>query len=156
MNIKKLAVCVLACELVGVAGSFFTAPAIPGWYAGLAKPFFNPPSWIFAPVWTLLFALMGGAIYLVLQRGWKNGRVKRAAEFFGIQFFLNLLWSALFFGLKSPQSAFIEIIGLWLAIAVTISAFWRLSKTAALLMLPYFLWVTFAAVLNFAIWQLNR
>ena len=156
MDIKKLIACVLACEIAGASGSLFTAPAINGWYAGLAKPFYNPPNWIFAPVWTLLFALMGIAIYFVLQRGWKNGRVRTATQFFIIQFALNILWSVLFFASRSPYSAFIEIIGLWLAIAATISGFWRLSKPAALLMLPYFLWVTFAAVLNFSVWQLNH
>jgi tryptophan-rich sensory protein len=156
MDIKKLVACVLACEIVGAAGSLFVAPAIRGWYAGLTKPFYNPPNWVFAPVWSLLFALMGFAIYLVLRRGWKNGRVRTAAQFFVIQFGLNILWSVLFFGSRSPRLAFVEIIGLWLAIAATISVFWRLSKPAAWLMLPYFLWVTFAAVLNFSIWRLNN
>jgi tryptophan-rich sensory protein len=133
----------------------FTVPAIGGWYASLAKPFFNPPNWIFAPVWNLLFVMMGIAIYYVLQEGWGQGRVRRAAVFFWAQLALNLLWSALFFGLRSPRSAFIEIIGLWLAIFVTISAFWSVSKTAALLMVPYLLWVSFASFLNLAIWQLN-
>jgi benzodiazapine receptor len=137
MSIKKLIFWILICELVGFIGSFFTYPAIPVWFAGLAKPFFSPPNWLFAPVWTVLFALMGVAIHLVLQAGFKNNKVRKAAEFFGLQMALNLLWSALFFGLRSPQSAFIEITGLWLAIAVTIWSFWRVSKQAALLMLPY-------------------
>jgi tryptophan-rich sensory protein len=155
MNIKKLLLCVVACEMAGIAGSFFTTPAIGTWYATLNKPPISPPNWIFAPVWTLLFALMGIAIYLVLAQDWKEIKVRRAAKMFWIQLSLNVLWSAVFFGVHSPKFAFFEIIFLWLAIAATIKRFSAVSKTAAWLLVPYILWVSFAALLNFLIWQLN-
>lgn len=152
-KIIKFLISILICEGVGMAGSLFTSPSIPNWYQNLSKPSFNPPSWVFAPVWTLLFFLMGVAFYLV----WidKSGRSKRTAVLvFFQQLALNLLWSALFFGLHNPFLAFVEIIVLWLAILMTIFYFSKISKTSAWLLAPYILWVSFAAVLNFSIWRL--
>jgi tryptophan-rich sensory protein len=151
MKIWKLFASILLCEAIGLIGSFFTFPAIGTWYAALQKPFFNPPNWLFGPVWTILFALMGISLYLV----WEKGLTKKAIIFFGIQLILNLAWSILFFGLHSPMLAFAEIIFLWIAIAATILEFKKVSQKAAWLLIPYILWVSFAAILNFAVWALN-
>ncbi|HLD58372.1 MAG TPA: TspO/MBR family protein [archaeon] len=155
MNPLKLIVSILLCEAAGIIGSVFTIPAISGWYAGLQKPFFVPPNWVFAPAWTILFLLMGLSLYLVWEKGFKEKKAKIAIVFFIIQLALNVLWSALFFGLKSPFLAFVGIIFLWVYIAITIFEFRRISKKAALLLLPYIAWVSFAALLNYFVWILN-
>jgi len=154
-NIIKLIASIIFCEILGSIGAIFTSPAIPTWYAGLSKPFFNPPNWIFGPVWTLLFAMMGIAFYLVWKRGFKAKKNKIALAFFVIQFIFNVLWSALFFGLRSPLYGLICITFLWAAILGTIITFYRVDKKAAYLLIPYILWVSFAAVLNLAIFLLN-
>jgi len=151
----KLIISILVCQGAGVVGSIFTSPAITGWYATLQKPSFNPPNWIFAPVWTLLFLLMGIALYLVWSSGVGSKKKRTAILIFAVQLILNVLWSFLFFGLQSPFYAFIEIIILWLVILLTIISFYRISKPAAYLLLPYILWVSFASVLNFSILILN-
>jgi translocator protein len=140
---------------LGFIGTIFTMPAIPGWYAGLQKPSFNPPNWIFGPVWTLLYAMMGIAAYLVWLKRGTEVNVVRALFVFGVQFGLNILWSWLFFGLKSPVLGLTGIFMLWLAILATITTFWRISKPAALFLLPYIIWVTFAGFLNGAIYLAN-
>lgn len=166
MHIKRpwlLVLGILLCLAAGAAGSFFTTPAIPTWYAALHKPAFNPPSWLFGPVWTILYIMMGIALYLVqtknLQaRGHKvndGNRARGAVAFFGVQLVLNVLWSALFFGLRSPLLALVNILFLWMTIAVCILLFSRISKPAAWLLVPYLLWVSFATVLNYAIVLLN-
>jgi benzodiazapine receptor len=154
INVVKLVVSLAICQVAGIIGSIFTTPAIPVWYASLEKPSFNPPNWIFAPVWTFLFLLMGIALYLIWN-AYQRKEAKSALLFFGIQLGLNILWSVIFFGLKSPMIAFIEIVVLWLAILLTIIQSTKVSKAAAYLLLPYILWVNFAAVLNFMVWQLN-
>lgn len=146
---------ILICEAAGLIGSVFTARSIPAWYAGIVKPSFNPPNWIFGPVWTALFVLMGIALYLVWRQGVRRFPVKYALAVFGLQLALNVMWTVIFFGLHSPFLAAIEIVVLWLAILWTIAAFWNASRAAAYLLLPYLLWVSFAAVLNFSIWRLN-
>ena len=125
-----------------------------GWYAGLQKPSWNPPSWLFGPAWSLLYILMAVAAWLVWREGgWKAQG--SALRLFLLQWFLNALWTPLFFGLHRPGLAFAEIILLWLAIAATLWSFWRVRKLAGLLLVPYLAWVTFASVLNFTIWRLN-
>ena len=146
---------ILLAESAGVLGSFFTFSAIPTWYATLVKPAFNPPSWVFGPVWTVLYALMGIAAFLVWKRGWKKPDVKSALLVFGIQLALNALWSIIFFGMKELGIAFGEIVLLWFAIVATIRAFYRIDQRAAWLLVPYLAWVTFAAALNYALWSLN-
>jgi len=153
-NFIKLILAVICVEFAGIIGAAFTVPAIPAWYALLPKPALTPPSWVFGPAWTLLFALMGIAVYMVLSKGWARREVKVAFGFFSGQLVLNVLWSALFFGMRNPGAAFIEITVLWLAILATIVSFARISKTAAWFLAPYILWVSFAAYLNYAIWQL--
>jgi translocator protein len=156
-NVPKLVAMVLGCEATGVVTGIATRDGLGRWYPTLNKPPFNPPDGIFGPVWTTLFAMMGGALYLVSQAEPEDRRVVRLAKvLFGLQLGLNALWSLIFFGRRSPLGALIEIVFLWLAILATTLAFQRVSRTAALLMLPYLLWVSFAALLNFEIWRRNR
>ncbi|MDD5433136.1 MAG: tryptophan-rich sensory protein [Candidatus Pacebacteria bacterium] len=155
----KFLIAVILCEGAGVIGSFFTTPSIGSWYAALSKPSFNPPNWIFAPVWTLLFFLMGISLYLVWSAFPKDAegeeiKKRTAVLVFFQQLGLNILWSALFFGLHNPLLAFIEIIALWFGILMTIFYFAKISKAAAWLLVPYILWVSFAAFLNLSIWCL--
>ena len=152
-DIFKLILAIVICELAGVIGSVFTADSVSTWYVTLAKPVFNPPNWLFGPVWTLLYLLMGISLWLVWRSKSKFKSI--AIWFFSIQLLLNILWSIIFFGLKSLLGALIEIILLWALIIITIILFHRISKTAAWILLPYILWVTFAAILNFSIWLLN-
>lgn len=154
-NFFKLIIAVVVSELVGIIGSVFTTPSIAGWYAGIVKPATNPPAWVFGPVWTTLFALMGIAAFLVWKKGLNRKDVKIALGIFFGQLVLNALWSIIFFGLYSPGGALVEIVFLWLAILATIIAFARISRSAAWLLLPYILWVSFAGYLNYSIWVLN-
>lgn len=154
MNIShpiKFIISILICLSAGFIGSFFTTPSITTWYSALQKPAFSPPNWLFAPVWTTLFILMGISLYLI----WNKGGEKRQYLLFSAQLLLNMLWSFLFFAFHSPFFAFLEIIILWLVILLTLLSFRKTSREAALLLLPYLLWVSFAALLNFSIWQLN-
>jgi benzodiazapine receptor len=155
-DISKLVISIVACLAAGAIGSVFTRNAIPTWYATQAKPPFTPPNWLFAPVWTLLYILMGVAAFLVWRNGLKNRQVRMALTVFLIQLVLNVLWSVAFFGLESPMYGLIVISILWVAILVTIVLFFRISRGASFLMWPYLLWVSFAAVLNSSIWLLNR
>lgn len=143
---------VVLCFSAAAFGSQF----MPGeWFAGLKKPSWNPPNWIFGPVWSALYTMMALAAWLV----WRRGGFKLnqfPLSLFLTQLFLNALWSWLFFGLKNPALAFVEILLLWIAICGTIVAFWPKPRAAAWLLVPYLAWVSFAAVLNFALWQLNR
>jgi len=154
-EILKLLICIIICESAGFIGSIFTTPAIPGWYAALVKPSFTPPNWLFAPVWTGLYLLMGISAFLVWRKSLDNHLVNSGLRIFILQLILNTLWSFLFFGLKSPLLGLIEIMLLWIAILLTIRSFLKVSNTAGLLLLPYILWVSFAAILNFSIWRLN-
>jgi len=155
INWLKLGAFILVCELAGIIGSFFTFEAIPTWYAGLQKPFFSPPNWLFGPVWTTLYALMGIAAYIIWEKGIGKKPVKQAMVLFAAQLVLNATWSIIFFGMRSPALAFACILLLWLAIAATIQSFYRIDRRAACLLLPYILWVSFAALLNLMIWGLN-
>lgn len=151
----RLVAAIILTNLAGIIGSLFTAPNIPGWYAGLVKPSLNPPSWVFAPVWTALFVLMGVSLFLLWREGTDRPPVRAALLVFGLQLVLNLLWSALFFGLQSPLLGLIEILVLWLAIVATILLAYRVSRPAAYLLVPYLVWVSFATYLTWAIWTLN-
>jgi translocator protein len=132
-------------------GSFF----LPGeWYALLHKPVWNPPNWIFGPVWTALYTIMAVAAWLVWKRG-SFARQRVALSLFLLQLLFNALWSPLFFGLQSPGLAFVDLLALWLALLVTVAAFWKAHRLAGAMLLPYLAWVTFAGALNFAIWRLN-
>jgi len=149
-------VSIILCELAGVIGALFTTPSIPGWYAGLVKPSFNPPNGIFAPVWTALYALMGLAAWLVYAKGAKRPEVKRALTVFAVQLVLNVLWSIVFFGAHQVFAAVVVILLLWAAILWTILLFRGISRAAAYLLVPYILWVSFASVLTVSVYLLNR
>lgn len=149
----KLILALVICQAAGLIGSIFTAPAIPRWYASLVKPSFNPPNWVFGPVWITLYVLMGVSLFLVWKQ--EDGKTKAAIYVFFLQLALNTLWTPLFFGLEMPLAAFVVIILLWIAILVTILKFYKFSKLASYLLVPYILWVSFAAVLNFFLWFLN-
>ncbi len=143
-----------ACFLVASVSSTFSIPAIPHWYAALNKPSFNPPNGVFGPVWTLLYALMAIAGWLV----WKEpaGALRSSAlRIFWLQLFLNFAWSWIFFRQHQLPGALLEIVLLWLAIVTATALFSRVSRIAAWLMLPYVAWVAFATILNFEIWRLN-
>jgi benzodiazapine receptor len=146
-----LAVSIGVCFAAAALGAMFTASSVGDWYVALRKPSWNPPAWIFGPVWTVLYLTMAIAAWLVWRRAGAGG----ALTLFGVQLILNVMWSWLFFGLRSPGLAFAGIVALWGALAWTIAAFRRTAPPAAALMMPYFSWVTFAAALNLAIWRLN-
>ena len=154
-DVLTLVICILICQCVGFIGSLFTRPSIPTWYATLDKPPFTPPNWVFSPVWITLFLLMGISLFLIWRRGLAEKTVRVAIVFFGSQLIFNILWSVLFFGLRSPLAGFIDIAVLWVAIALTIFYCLKVSKTAGVLLMPYIVWVSFAAVLNGFIWRLN-
>ncbi|MBT3404603.1 tryptophan-rich sensory protein [archaeon] len=145
---------IIACNLIGSFGAIWTA-SDGGWYKNINKPSFNPPSWVFGPVWTLLFSLMGIALYLVWVAPSSNVRTV-ALVFFGSQFILNVLWSYLFFGINSPLWSLVEIFILLIFIITTGFYFYFVNRFAGYLLIPYFLWVGFASFLNWAIWSLNR
>lgn len=154
-DLPLLVIALIVPQAAGALGSLFTVAAIPTWYATLVRPELAPPNGLFAPVWTTLFLLMGIAAFLVARTGMHQGKVRGALVLFGIQLVLNVLWSFLFFGMHAPGLALIEIAVLWLAIAATLLAFLKISRTAGLLLTPYLLWVTFAAYLNYSFWSLN-
>ncbi len=135
-------------------GSLYTSQGLSGWYQRLNKPAFNPPDWIFGQVWSLLFLLMGWSLYLVWNRA-KKSKQREVWTIFLVQLFLNVTWSYLFFAAKKPPLALVEILVLWLAIGVMIVKFFKIKRLAGYLLLPYFLWVSFAAVLNYAYVALN-
>ena len=154
-KILTYALCIGLCLAVGFAGSTFTPEPGSWYYTTLVKPAWNPPDWLFPPVWTLLFIMMGTALATVLGAGWEKNEVKTGAALFAIQLMLNLGWSASFFGLQSPLAGLADIALLWIFIVLTMLAFARVSKPASLLLAPYLAWVSFASFLNFTILQLN-
>lgn len=141
--------------LVGAFAGFFTSSGVNGWYATANKPWFNPPNWIFAPVWTVLYIMMGIALYLVWKSGAEKTIKQTAIILFAVQLTLNFFWSFIFFKLQLPGWAFAEIILMWAMIFITILWFGKISSAAAWLLVPYISWVSFASVLNYAIWKLN-
>lgn len=154
-NAYRLIAAIVLTQLAGLIGSIFTAPSIATWYAMIQKPSFTPPNFVFGPVWTALFLLMGISLYIVWGKGLHRKNVRNAIYVFAAQLALNVVWSALFFGLQNPAAAFVEIILLWIAIALTIVKFYVIDKRAAYLLVPYIVWVSFAAFLNYSIWVLN-
>ncbi len=150
-----LAVSLVSCLAAGFVGAFFTSGSIPTWYAELNKPAFNPPNWVFAPVWTILYILMALAAFLVWRQGLAKPGVKSALLLFILQLVLNVAWSFIFFAQHSPFFAYLDIMALWITIVLTSVLFYQITRPAAWLMIPYLLWVSFAAVLNFAVWRLN-
>ena len=153
-DLVALGVCMAACFGAAALGALFTGPAVGTWYQQIRKPLFSPPSWVFGPVWTALYAMMAAAAWLVWRKGEAASRTLPLL-LFGVQLTLNAAWSPIFFGLRSFGWALADIVALWLAIVATRVAFLRVSAPAGLLLVPYLAWVSFAAVLNFAIWRLN-
>ncbi|MFC1847277.1 TspO/MBR family protein [Chloroflexota bacterium] len=151
----KLIVSIIVCQCAGLVGSIFTTPAIATWYVTLEKPPFTPPNWLFAPAWVTLYLLMAISASIVWQRGLGNRRVRTSLVIFLVQLILNALWSVVFFGLESPLYGIIVIVALWIVILLTIIKFSRISTLAGALLLPYIVWVTFAATLNVSIFILN-
>lgn len=151
----KILVAVIVCLGVGYASSFATQSSVNVWFPTLEKPFFNPPAWVFAPVWSLLYVLMGISAGIVWSQSIDLETKKKALTLFLTQLALNAAWSILFFGLRNPLLALIEIVLLWLLIRETYVVFKQINKTASYLLLPYLAWVSFAAILNAAIWWLN-
>ena len=149
----KLAASLLICFSASGLGAWVTSSSVRTWYLELARPSWNPPGWLFGPVWTLLFVMMGVSLWLVWMSPTRN---RKAFVLFGIQLGLNVLWSCLFFGVRSPGLAFIEIFLLVSAILITFFAFLEVNKKAAWLLVPYLMWTLFATVLNGTIWWLNR
>jgi len=152
----RFVICLALTFCAPLIASLFTRQAITDWYVHLNKPFFTPPDWLFGPVWTVLYFLMAVSALLVWNKGLSNPLVKIALCLYLLQLVLNGLWMPVFFGLKMPLLAFCEIVLLWSAIILTILAFYRVSIAAALLLFPYIVWTSFAAVLNFSLWLLNR
>ncbi|MBX2992933.1 MAG: tryptophan-rich sensory protein [Bacteroidetes bacterium] len=155
MNYLRLIASIVLCQSAGIVAAILTAQSVQTWYPTLLKPSFNPPNWLFGPVWITLYFMMGISLYLVWQRSGTGQNIKTAVLFFVTQLVLNAAWSLIFFGLQSPFWAFVEIVALWVAILITIILFREISRTASYLLVPYILWVTYAAILNFTIWRLN-
>ena len=153
--VLKIIGVITVCLVIGAISGAVTADAIPGWYTTLNKPSFNPPNWLFAPVWTTLYVLMGISAGLVWNRGIQNKEIRSALSIFGIHLFFNFLWSMLFFGLKSPVLAMAEIIVLLVSIIWFTVRFYKIRPVYGLLQIPYILWVSFASVLNLSIVLLN-
>jgi len=154
-DILRLVFSILLCEAAGIIGSFFTASSVTSWYTTLNKPSFNPPGWIFGPVWLTLYAMMGIALFLVWKKGLNRKPVKFAFIFFLAHLVLNAAWSIVFFGARSPLFALVIITVMWQMIAILIYLFYKIRKPAGLMLVPYFLWVSFATILNYFIWYLN-
>ncbi|NND79648.1 MAG: tryptophan-rich sensory protein [Maribacter sp.] len=154
-KLTYIAIAVSVCLLVGFLSGFATQSSVNDWFVTLNKPSFNPPNWVFAPVWTLLYILMGVAAGLVWSKGFHHLWVKTALYHFGFQLLINASWSLVFFGLKKPFWGLVVIISLLILLVLTIRWFRIVSKTAAWLLVPYFLWVCFATALNYKIWELN-
>jgi translocator protein len=155
-NTLRIIVSVLICFLAGGIGTIFTSSAIPTWYASLNKPPFSPPNWIFAPVWTTLYLLMGIALYLIWKKGLKTKKVRDAVYVFVIQLVLNAAWSPIFFGAHNILLALLIIVIVWIYILKTIRLFAKINSTASYLLYPYLAWVSFATILNFSVWFLNK
>lgn len=154
-SVPKLLVSILICNLTGILGSVLTMEAVPTWYESLNKPWFRPPSWVFAPAWTTLYTLMGISFFLVWREGFDTRKKKLAGILFALQLFLNGIWTPIFFGLKNILWAFVEILGLDIAVLATIYQFNKVSRKSALLLIPYGIWLGFATLLNYSILILN-
>ncbi len=154
-RVRNLLVFIAVAQAAGLIGTFFTFDAIPTWYPTLAKPWFSPPNWIFGPVWTTLYTLMGIAAFFVWEKRFQKTHASRGMNWYWAQLFLNAIWSPIFFGAKQLGWALIVIALLWVAILFTIREFWKIRPRYGVLLLPYLAWVSFASVLNYQLWMLN-
>jgi translocator protein len=155
-DIPLLLFCILISHLAGILGSFFTVSSIDSWYVNLDKPIFNPPNWIFGPVWLTLYTMMGIALYIIWHRNIRKKKVRQAVKLFLIHLVFNAAWSIIFFEFHQMFIALLVIIALWIMILMLIARFYELNKIAGYLLIPYILWVSFASVLNASLWMLNR
>jgi translocator protein len=151
----KLILSIVACQVAGSMGSIFTNMSVSSWYPTLVKPWFTPPAGVIPAVWILLFTLMGVSLFLVWREGFSRPEVKLAIHFFAAQLVVNILWSASFFGLRSPLAGLVVIIVLWITILLTMVKIWPVSRNAAVMLVPYIIWVSFAAYLNYSLLMLN-
>jgi len=154
-ELARLILCIVICQLAGVIGSVFTASSVTTWYTTLVKPGFTPPGSVISAVWIALFALMSLSLFLIWRKGISSTDSRIALGVFAAQLLVNVLWSYAFFGLQSPLAGVVVIVVLWLLILQNIIRFWSISKDAALLLVPYIIWVSFAAFLNYTLWRLN-
>jgi benzodiazapine receptor len=154
-ELARLILCIAICQLAGIIGSVFTASSVTTWYTTLVKPWFTPPGFVISAVWIALFALMGLSLFLIWRKGISSADSKIALGVFAAQLLANVLWSYAFFGLQSPLAGVVVIVVLWLLILQSILRFWPISKDAALLLVPYIIWVSFAAFLNYTFLRLN-
>ena len=152
---QKFAVSLILPQCAGMIGGLFTASNIPAWYAYLNKPSFTPPSWVFAPVWLALYLMMGVALFLVWNADTSRPLVRAVLGLFAAQLLLNTAWTFLFFGLRSPFWGLVDIAVLWLALTALVILFMRVRLAAGLLLVPYWVWLSFASVLNYTIWTMN-
>lgn len=149
----KLVFSLLLPQLAGLIGSYFATQSISTWYTALNKPSFSPPNWLFGPVWLILYLMMGIAVYLNWIK--KTDKAKYNVRIFFIHLFLNFIWAPVFFGLKNLMLAYMIIALIWAMIVIIIDSFWEVDKISSLLLFPYLIWVAFASLLNYFIWQLN-
>lgn len=154
-KLQRIGIAIFVCLLIGFLSGTATQTSVNSWYSVLKKPFFTPPSWLFGPVWTLLYIMMGVAAGIVWSRGFYHKWVKIALYHFGFQLILNAAWSIFFFGLQNPLIAFVDITALFILLIFTFKWFKVVNITAAYLLVPYIIWVAYAAILNLRIWQLN-
>ncbi len=154
-DIEKLFIAIVGTEAAGLIGAFYTMPAISGWYAHIVKPAFMPPPWVFGPVWTTLYLLMGISLFLIWRPGYRHKKVRHAIWIYLLQLVLNVLWTIIFFAWFNPTAALAEIVLLWGMIIATMVVFWHHSRSAVWLLVPYLAWVTFAMFLNYQIVLLN-
>lgn len=154
-ELGRLILCIAICQMAGFIGSVFTASSVTTWYTTLVKPWFTPSGSVISAVWITLFAFMGVSLFLIWQKGQGNADSKIAIGVFAAQLLANMLWSYAFFGLHSTLAGLVVIVVLWLLILQSIIRFWPISREAALLLVPYIIWVSFAAFLNYTIWKLN-
>ena len=151
----RLILSIIICQMAGIIGSIFTAGSVTSWYPTLVKPSFSPPGFYIGLIWIVLFTLMGVSLFLIWRETPSNPAARIALYFFAVQLIVNVLWSVAFFGMRSPISGLVVIAFLWVLILITIIKFWPINRTAALLLIPYIIWVSIAAYLNFSIWRLN-
>ena len=154
-ELYRLILSIIICQMAGVIGSIFTAGSVTSWYPTLVKPSFSPPGFYIGLIWIVLFTLMGISLFLIWRETPSNPAARIALYFFAVQLIVNVLWSVAFFGMRSPISGLVVIAFLWVLILITIIKFWPINRTAALLLIPYIVWVSIAAYLNFSLWRLN-
>ncbi|MBI2613185.1 MAG: tryptophan-rich sensory protein [Candidatus Levybacteria bacterium] len=155
-SILKLIFSIAICQSAGLIGSVFTISSIESWYSFLNQPSFRPPNWLFGPVWTILYTLMGISLYWIWTKGTKKKEVRDALKLFAVHLVFNATWSIVFFGMHNIPLSLINIVILWIFIVITMAKFYKIDKKASLILLPYLAWVSFAAILNYNIFLLNR